>query len=70
MIGPFIVLIGLLMLWVAARGKSTNLLTAIGLAKVGQDVNNSITTNLKNLIFDPLGKAITSAIPTPGKKSN
>lgn len=67
MIGPFLVLIGLLMLWVAVKGKSSNLLTALGLGDVNARVSKSIGDNVKALIFDPLGKAIGDAIPTlPG----
>lgn len=69
MIGPFMIVIGLLMIWVAAKGKSSNLLEALGLGDVNARISKSITDNTKALIFDPLGKALSDAIPKlPGTK--
>lgn len=67
MIGPFLVLIGLLLVWTAVRGKSKNLLDAIGLKDVGNEIKKNAGEWAKNNIWDPVSKALTINIKLPGQ---
>lgn len=63
MTGPFVVGIGLFLLYVAVKGKSASFLNAAGLNNLASNVNTSLAGEMKQLIWDPLGTAIHNALP-------
>lgn len=63
MIGIFLVVIGLLLLWVAVRGKSSNLLSALSLDTVSENINKNLSDTLNQWLWQPLGQTLGGLNP-------